>query len=259
MAQYTPKAWTAVSPEASGKFRERYSEILKLVQQKARKYFNMSSIATADLVQEGLIAALYAVDSYDPSRGKMDAYIGTNVNNAMMMILAESRAQCRQPYTWVKAEDDSTPAPAPAKTSATDEKPAVKKQEENWRRVPAMDFSDPDTVLDKERLTPLEQREAEIERLDRAEASRVRLAEVRATLGPVAALVFDVRCEPPPVVFTIARNLSGRSWTDKQKLPANAIAKYLGVTPSQVDQALRDIKAAVERRYNERTRREVMR
>lgn len=103
MAQYTPKSWKA-SPAAVKAFTADHVAIRKLVSQRARKFFALSSISPEDLVQEGMIAALYAVDSYQQTRGKRDAYITTLVDNALAMIACESRASCRQPKTWVSNE-----------------------------------------------------------------------------------------------------------------------------------------------------------
>lgn len=231
MAQYTPKHWTA-SAVASREFRACYSDILKLVQQKARKYFALASITNADLVQEGMIAALYAIDSFDQTRGfKREAYIARLVDNALMMVVAESRSQCRQPYAWVKDDPND-------------------KGEVEWRRVPAMEFAEPDDVNADDEPTMPEAREAELERADRAEAERARLAAVRKELSPAAKLVFDCRTEPPPVLFVIARNLAGRNVGENARMPNEAIAQYLNMEASQVAKALREVKNVVERRYH---------
>lgn len=229
MAQYTPKGWRA-SASARLKFAEMHAEVLKLVQQRARKFFAMSAISNADLIQEGLIAALYAIDSYKPERGKLAGYINTVVTNAMKMILTESRSQCRQPYTWVKA-DDSPDA------------------ETQWRRVPAFEAVEPDTIEATETFIVSEKREELLARQARHSAELARLSSIRKSLSPIAAKVFDLRCQPPVELLIIARNLVGRTVTDRVRMPNQAIALYLNVDTGEVARAVKEVRTLMDLKY----------
>lgn len=228
MAQYTPEGWKA-SAEAQRTFAEEYPTIKKFVASRVRRYFGLAAIGPNDLLQEGLIAALYAIDSYQPKRGKRAAYIGVVVDNALAMIAAESRAQCRQPYTFVMDEDD--------------------KGETIWRRVPVSEPVDPEMVEGEVTLTLSDQHDKKMERIDRMYAKRARLAAFRRTLCPVTARVFDVRMSPPIELLVIARNIVGRTVSAKARMPNQALALYLNLDVGVVAKAARELREAFDKHF----------
>lgn len=249
MAQFVPKDWQC-SKGAREAFCKDYPAILKLVQQRARKFYALTAICPGDLTQEGMIAALYAVDSYKPERGKRDAYITTLVDNALGMIAAESRAQCRQPYTWVKVDEEGEAQEAlTARKKRAPSSRAIKPQSPGWRKVPAFDSADVDMVESEISVSVSEDREERLEKQDRIHAARMRVLAFRKTLKPRVAQVFDLRLNPPADFLVLARNLVGRAVSQKGRLPNEAIAAYLGIDVEEASQAARDLRVALSTQY----------
>lgn len=231
MAQYIPKDWKA-SKAASTEFTKKYTDIYKMVSLRARKYFNLGSHKSNDLIQEGMIAALYALDSFSPEKGSLKGYMGTLVENALAMIACEARTQSRQPYSWTRVDDD--------KVAIT--------EGEKWVRAPLMDFSDPDDIQ-TESHNPEKNaldREAELEKLGSRVRVQNRLNAIRADLSPEAAKLFSLRVSPPIELLVLARNLIGRSISAQARIPDEAFRKYMGLEPKVFRPVLRDVRNALE-------------
>lgn len=82
--------------------------MLPLVRGLARRYEG-PALSRADLVQEGHVALLLALDAYDPARGRLAPYAWTAVRNSMRGALEAERGR-QQP--WESGVDDDTPADA---------------------------------------------------------------------------------------------------------------------------------------------------
>src|SRR5258706_16429078 len=103
MAKYTPTGWT-MSGEGQRRFEAMWQRVNAIVRKRVRKY-TLASQDPDDLMQEGRLAAAYAVDTYNPERGNLDGYISRVVSNALAMVATEALAQDRQPYKSVQDAD----------------------------------------------------------------------------------------------------------------------------------------------------------
>ncbi|MDR3254023.1 MAG: sigma-70 family RNA polymerase sigma factor [Synergistaceae bacterium] len=63
---------------------------LPVVMSEARKLSGGDLFTREDLVQEGFIAALHALDTYDPKRGSIEGYVRTCARNRMISYLRRS-------------------------------------------------------------------------------------------------------------------------------------------------------------------------
>jgi RNA polymerase sigma factor (sigma-70 family) len=233
MAQYVPESWKC-SIQAATHFRKNEKHIRKLIRQRSRKFFALSSIDPQDLEQEALIAAMYAIDSFRSDRGKLDAYMTTVVDNALAMVAAESRALCRQPYAWHKEE------------FAEYDKTGKHEVKERWTRVPLSEGAEPD---DLPALATPEQAAIRAEEEQNALRRRVRAEEklenIRALMSPPAAKLFDLRRSPPRELLVTARNLVGRTVSVKTKMPHEALALFTGMSVRDVTKAMGEVRTTL--------------
>lgn len=197
MAKYTPTGWK-MSREGAAKFTAMMDKINLIVKKRTRKY-NLSALDLDDLMQEGRLAAAYAVDSYHPSRGNLDGYISTVVSNALAMVAAEALAQSRQPYKNIQNADGS------------------------WRRTPATHVE-----LEHETAFDLSQEDRH-ERRCRAQSMVERTAALDAKLdglglSPDAQLLLELRMRTPAELLVLARNIN----RGRFRLEANCVCSYLG-------------------------------
>ncbi|MDR1515370.1 MAG: sigma-70 family RNA polymerase sigma factor [Synergistaceae bacterium] len=63
---------------------------LPVVMREARKLSGNDLFTREDLTQEGIMAALRAMDSYDPARGSLEGYVRTCARNRMISYLRRS-------------------------------------------------------------------------------------------------------------------------------------------------------------------------
>jgi RNA polymerase sigma factor (sigma-70 family) len=268
MAQYTPKGWKA-SPESVKAFTADHVAIRKLVAQRARKYFALSGIDPADLIQEGMIAALYALDSYKQERGKRDAYLQRVLDNAFAMVACEARAQCRQPYVWVQVDEEiakqvkrtsrklrsAEKIVAAGVASGNQTMPTEKHSTQGWRRVPWLGGAgevsavDPDEIEGSITLSISEQREEVLEQQERVFKSRQKLLRFRSKLRPEVAAMLDLKLNPPMDLLVLARNHLGRTVSLKSRMPNSAIASYLGMDVDTVAKAVRELREVLNAEY----------
>lgn len=215
MAQFIPSGWQA-SPEANRAFSANYRHIRKLVEQKAKNFF-APPLTEDDFIQEGLTAAVYAIDTFDGARGSVDAYMRTVVQNALSMVVSEYLAQRRAAYSW-------------------------KQEGHKWVRVRAEIVDETDTVPSdtarngEQLLIAAENDVRDIRRRTREERRLIRL---KANLSEPARLVLDLRLSPPLPLLVLARNMSGRKTS---RVPHYAIAAYTGLTANVVEKATREIR-----------------
>ncbi|MDR1916573.1 MAG: sigma-70 family RNA polymerase sigma factor [Synergistaceae bacterium] len=67
---------------------------MPVILQEARKLAWGDGFIADDLVQEGVMAVLRALDSYDPARGSENGYIRTCARNGMISYLRRNRHEC---------------------------------------------------------------------------------------------------------------------------------------------------------------------
>ena len=63
------------------------TSFLPILEQEARKLVYGNSFIADDLIQEGILAVMSALDSYDPCRGSLRGYIRTCARNRMISYL----------------------------------------------------------------------------------------------------------------------------------------------------------------------------
>jgi RNA polymerase sigma factor (sigma-70 family) len=171
MAKFIPDGWQ-MSPAGAQKYKQEIGRIEGIVRRRCSKY-NLQSMSMEDLLQEGRLAAAYAVDSYKPDRGSFDGYIGVVVANAVAMVAAEALAQRRQSYThvqdvagkWVRtpvrsselfedAHDDPAPNPEQRLRAREEEAEASLRALDLDRELQALGLSEDARTLLRMRLTP---------------------------------------------------------------------------------------------------------
>lgn len=211
MAKYIPDNWRP-SVNAQLIFNERFEKIQLQVRIISNK-FRMNYPSQEDFQQEGLIAALYAIDTYTAARGKLEAYIQTVAYNGMAMVACEAAALRRAPKV-IDAEG---------------------------RKVSAFTQLNPEMVGANDDEPSLFQRERELEVLRKRVEQRHHIEVLKAKLTPEARLILDMKLNPPLELHVLSRNLHGRN-----KLTNQALSKYTGMTVSRVEKSLREIRTVAQ-------------
>lgn len=199
MAKYTPTGW-AMSADGERKFTEMYQKINTIVRARVRKY-NLPSVGVDDMMQEGRLAAAYAVDTYNPERGNLDGYISRVVSNALAMVATEALAQARQPYKTVQEPDGS------------------------WRKTPVSHVElEHDMAVDDGADVSVEARDFARHRVAQSLSMEQRIDQLK--LGSDARTLLQLRLHTPPELWILARNMN----RGRLKLEANSICIYIGWT-----------------------------
>jgi hypothetical protein len=169
-----------------------------IVKKRVRKY-TLASLDPDDLMQEGRLAAAYAVDTYTAGRGNLDGYISTVVNNALAMVAAEALAQSRQPYKLVQELDGTQ------------------------RKVPINHVEiEHETAADEQLDQLTERREHSRLMAARAALTESKLAQLGLSVDAHALL--GLRLHTPPELWILARNLN----RGRMKLEVVSVCLHLG-------------------------------
>lgn len=122
MKRVTPSetGGTGQNGHTGAEFAAQLSAFLPVVMKQARLLSKGDRFTREDLTQEGVIAALGALDTYDPARGSLAAYIGTCARNRMISYLR--RGMQESPMDAEKLDEQATEADVLTSTSATQER-----------------------------------------------------------------------------------------------------------------------------------------
>lgn len=216
MAKYIPDGWRC-SPRGSQALAQKYDQIINMVRAISHRYRHLTYPAQDDFYQEGLLAATYAIDTHNTSRGKLEAYIQCVVSNALAMVAAEASAMSRSPKLreWNGSE---------------------------WVRVSAFTPLDPETIQSPIQAETITQaREDAISSIRQQEAGRRRIEALKAKLPSDSRLILDLKMDTPLELQVLSRNLNGRN-----KLTNLALSRYTGLTLSRVEKSLREIRAVAK-------------
>lgn len=82
-----PERQGGENPGTGGEAAAQIAGILPIVTRQARLLSKDDRFTREDLVQEGVIAALRALDTFDPERGSLASYIGACARNRMISYL----------------------------------------------------------------------------------------------------------------------------------------------------------------------------
>lgn len=223
MAKYLPDGWCC-SPGAAHRLTQMYAAVSLQVKLIASTYRHLSYPSQSDFQQEGMLAATYAIDTYTPNRGKVEAYIQIVVGNALAMVAAEVSAMIRAPKL-IDEHGFKVSALVPFETIETPR-----------RHDEAMRFSDIATVA---AFDSMARREDAISRLQAKVKGRKRIENLKAQLLPDARLILELKMNTPLELSVLSRNLHGRN-----KLTNHALSRYTGMTLSRVEKSLKEIRAA---------------
>jgi len=186
-----------MSIEGEKRFRGMLERVNAIVRKRVRKY-NLASLDPDDLMQEGRLAAAYAVDTFTDGRGNLDGYISTVVSNALAMVAAEALAQARQPYKSVQDFDGS------------------------WRKVPVCHIEiEDDTAID-ETIAPAIAREESRHLAQQTMSLEQKLANLKLSID--AKHLLQLRLHTPPELWVLARNMN----RGRMKLEAQSVCRYMG-------------------------------
>ncbi len=218
MANYIPQGWVC-SPRGKVKFNQHLRSIDIIIQRQVGK-FHLQAMPREDLIQEGRIAAAYAMDTYVEDRGNMMGYIQTIVFNALAMVACECLAQRRTPHINV------------VERVAQYRGGRIVGIEEKWTKRPSMQMGLDGVVEDSMAHCVCD---AEREMIDREgddlfkPGSRVPDMKLRRAMSALA-LSADAKSlatlmlSRPPELAVMARNMTG-SWG---RVTHVAMGKYLG-------------------------------
>lgn len=211
MAKFLPDGWKC-SARAAQEVQARYKEVSEHVRLIAGKYRSLSYPSPEDFHQEGMLAASYAIDTYDASRGyKQAAYIQRVVGNALAMVAAEVSAMSRAP----------------------------KIQNEDGSKSSALVSLEPEVATTIRTESPHAQREEVISIFRKKTEGHRRIEKLKANLLPDARLVLELKMDTPLPLQVLSRNLHGRN-----KLTNHALSRYTGMTVSRIEKSLREIRTA---------------
>lgn len=186
-----------MSTAGEHRFNQMYDRVEALVRKRVRKY-NLETLDPDDLMQEGRLAAAYAVDTFQTERGNLDGYISTVVNNALAMVAAERLAQSRQPYKLTQELDGT------------------------WKRSPSTHVElEPDDVMDDTKPST-HTRESARDLGDQSSELAGILDGLK--LGCDARRMLQVRLNTPPELWILARNIN----RGRMRIEANSVCCYLG-------------------------------
>lgn len=76
--------------KSAAEISNEVEKYLPVVMSEARKLSGRDLFTREDLVQEGIMAALRAMDSYDPARGSLEGYVRACARNRMISYLRRS-------------------------------------------------------------------------------------------------------------------------------------------------------------------------
>ena len=197
MAKYTPTGWV-MSVDGERRFREMYQRVEAIVRRRVSKY-KLSGHDRDDLMQEGRLAAAYAVDTFQAGRGNLDGYISTVVTNALAMVATEALAQSRQPYKQVQDPDGS------------------------WRRVPVNHVELDDAMVVGDAVDePVKARDHARSMGNMALSIGDRIDQLKLS-GDTKKLL-QLRLQTPPELWVLARNMN----RGRMKLETQSVCLYLG-------------------------------
>lgn len=213
MAKFIPNGWS-MSTEGARLFSQHHVRVEQIVRKRIKKY-NLTAIDPEDLLQEGRLAAAYAIDTYRTERGNLEGYISTVVENALAMVASESLAQRRQPYASVKDAAGT------------------------WTRVPVHCAELEDDIATDTRpnaRTTMQLREELAEREFRKAIGRAKLDELG--LSNDSRTVLDIRLHPPAELWVMSRNLN----RGRHRITTDSIARFLGWTKLRLARAVKELK-----------------
>lgn len=213
MAKFIPTGWK-MSSEGAKLYSQHYVRVEQIVRKRVKKY-NLTAIDPADLLQEGRLAAAYAVDTFQSGRGKLDGYVATVVDNALAMVAAEGLAQRRQPYAHIR---DS---------------------EGKWQRIPVHCAELEDDIATDH--TPNARKVLLIR--EECASREFKRALARAKLDALglsydARAILDIKLHPPAELWVLSRNLN----RGRHRINTDAIIRFLGWTKLRLLRALKELR-----------------
>lgn len=215
MAKFIPTGWK-MPQEGQQLFMKVIGRVEGIVRKRVKKYSLSGGTDPDDLMQEGRLAAAYAVSTFKQERGNLEGYIASVVENALAMVAAEQLAQRRQPYVY-------------------------QRQGETWERVPAVPSQvDPERVVSPEttELTMIGKHEALAGAVHR---HRARKAINALPMCDDARTLLQLRLRPPAELMITARNLSG----GRHRIDCAALSHYLSWPKPRVRRAMREVECTL--------------
>lgn len=206
---------TQVSAELSADFARIEPQVINFIRAKAARWSHRGAGEYEDLVQEGRLHLVEALEKYDPQRGKLHVYLGKVLDFQFHMAMQAALRQKRVPYVWEHGDD-------------------------GWGRVPYPPLSIDQMVGDDDGDGPAHEG-ASPEDLaltsDQRRLASQMLMRLHLRLNPLHAKVLDCTLRPPSALMATTRNLTG-----EYHVQTSHIAIYLGCTRDQVSYALKVIR-----------------
>lgn len=212
MATHFPKGFIC-TPELQSTYPIVERKLLPLIKYKANKLRGLADYDFDDALQEGRIALLKAMASYDYSRGKLERFVSVVLDNHYNQILYEYMSVSRMPRAVYWEDGEWIPSPTPPVSLDA-----------------IMGFEVPDITS----MSP----EQELECNQMEEKARIFRLKMFNSLKGRDLDVFVCKVNPPMDFLIMIRNMG-----DDYEKPNNLhIAKYLGVDKNAVDWSLYKIR-----------------
>jgi hypothetical protein len=219
--------------KSNAALNERYAgqegQVIQFIRSKARRWSARGAGDVDDLVQEGRLALLSALEKWDPAVGPLHKYLGRVLDNTYGSMLAFVLAQRRAPYVWERDEAEGEWKRVPYPVLGISAPP---------NRTPG-DFDSDGMFLGG--LSPIigsglvDENTPEELAVTSETAGKANNILIRIThrLTDIQKGVLGCIVRPPAGLLITARNLTGA-----YEVRLCHIAMYLGITKNQVDHSI---------------------
>lgn len=197
-------------------YEQHSVEIDRLIRMRLASIY-VPGYAYEDLVQEGRLAALEALNGYDDTRGKLGSYLTRVIANAYYGLLGAVYAQKRNPTLLTSIEIAHCP----------DRHGGVGRSGGLGESV-VKALTDPSPNTEQMALI-----------IEQAQTIRRAIEGAQRRLGEMEQMVMNCYMAPPPELLTTIRNLGRR------RLSKRVMAMYLGISPDKIQSIICRIRTEV--------------
>lgn len=199
--QITPVGWSC-SEKLRRRAERKLPKLLDILYKKVQKFERIPGVEPEDLLQEAKLAAVYAIATWEPTKGKkLRGYVDLVVRHALLAVVNYDKALKRAPRDSARGRS----------------------RKENRRLS---------TFVDLEEAAGLPASPVKTAR-ERQEESKL-VARILDQLDPDDRLVVETKMNPPPELVVAARNKR----PNHPRITDRLVAEYLGISILRVRNAL---------------------
>ncbi len=213
--QITPVGWSC-SEKLRRRAEKKLPKLLDILYRKVQKFERIPGIETEDLLQEAKLAAVYAIATWEPTKGKkLRGYVDLVVRHALLAVVNYDKALKRCPRELVRG-----------------------RSRKEKRRLATFVSDDEARELTGGALLKLSR--------ERQEESNL-VAGILEQLDPEDRRILVTKMNPPPELVVAARNKR----PNHPRITDRLVAEYLGISILRVRNALGAARAAWVRVSND--------